>query len=116
MSTRSGCRVLPGMYQRRTAVWEGRGANARPWEVKWSSGVAAVFILQQKCFQIYWICVCCLFAVRIYILRSIIYSEYILRSTYTPEYIVCSAGYAELPVVLLYLLQCLVYHLSLIHI
>ena len=38
----------------------------------------------------YWICVfCCLFAVRIYI---------------------CSAGYVELPV-LLYLFQCLVYHI-----
>ena len=31
-------------YQRRTAaVWEGRGATARPREAKWSSGVAAVF-------------------------------------------------------------------------
>ena len=35
---------------------------------------------------------CCLFVVRIYIY-------------------ICSAGYAELPVVLLYLLQCLVYHM-----
>ena len=34
-------RILPGMYQRRTAVWEGRGATARPREAKWSSGVAA---------------------------------------------------------------------------
>ena len=42
MSTRKGCRILPGIYQRRTAVWEGRGATARPWEAKWSSGVAAV--------------------------------------------------------------------------
>ena len=42
MSTRNGGRILPGMYQRRTAVWEGRGATARPWEAKWSSGVAAV--------------------------------------------------------------------------
>ena len=23
MSTRNGCRILPGMYQRRTAVWNG---------------------------------------------------------------------------------------------
>ena len=38
-----GVEYLPGMYQRRTAVWEGRGATARPREVKWSSGVAAVF-------------------------------------------------------------------------
>ena len=30
-------------YQRRTAVWEGRRATARPREAKWSSGVAAVF-------------------------------------------------------------------------
>ena len=30
-------------YQRRTAaVWEGRGATARPREAKWSSGDAAV--------------------------------------------------------------------------
>ena len=29
--------------QRRTAVWEGRGATARPREAKWSSGVVAVF-------------------------------------------------------------------------
>ena len=29
--------------QRRTAVWEGRGATARPREAKWSSGVAGVF-------------------------------------------------------------------------
>ena len=43
MSTRNGCTILPGMYQRTTAVWEGRGATARPWEAKWSSGVAAVF-------------------------------------------------------------------------
>ena len=37
-------------YQRRTAVWEGRGATARPQEAKWSAGVSAVFwgILQQK--------------------------------------------------------------------
>ena len=42
MSTRNGCRILPGMYQRRTAVWEGRGATARPREANWSSGVAAV--------------------------------------------------------------------------
>ena len=28
--------------QRRTAVWEGRGATARPREAKWSSGVAGV--------------------------------------------------------------------------
>ena len=34
MFTRNGCRVLPGMYQRRTSVWEGRGATARPWEAK----------------------------------------------------------------------------------
>ena len=34
---------VPGMYQRRTAVWEGCGATARPREAKWSSGVAAVF-------------------------------------------------------------------------
>ena len=45
MSTRNGCRILPGMYQRRTAVWEGRGATARPREAKWSSGDAAVFTL-----------------------------------------------------------------------
>ena len=32
-----------GMYQRRNAVWERRGATARPREAKWSSGVAAVF-------------------------------------------------------------------------
>ena len=31
--------LVPGMYQRRAAVWEG----ARPREVKWSSGDAAVF-------------------------------------------------------------------------
>ena len=57
MSTSNGCRILPGMYQRRTAVWEGRGATARPWEAKWSSGVAAVFwgTLQQKMFSRYWI-------------------------------------------------------------
>ena len=30
--------LVPCMYQRRTAVWEGRGATARPREVKWSSG------------------------------------------------------------------------------
>ena len=30
------------MYQR-TAVWEGRGATARPREVNWSSGDADVF-------------------------------------------------------------------------
>ena len=50
MSARKGCSMLPGMYQRRTAVWEGRGATARPWEARWSSGVAAVFwgILQQQ--------------------------------------------------------------------
>ena len=29
--------------QRRAAVWDGRGANAKPREAKWSSGVAAVF-------------------------------------------------------------------------
>ena len=34
--------LVPGMYQRRTVVWEGRGATARPREAKWSSGVAAV--------------------------------------------------------------------------
>ena len=43
MSTRNGCRLLSGMYQRRTAVWEGRGATARPREVKWSSGDAVAF-------------------------------------------------------------------------
>ena len=42
-TTRNGCRILPGMYQRRTAVWEGRGATARPREAKWRSGVADVF-------------------------------------------------------------------------
>ena len=49
--------LVPGMYQRRTAVWEGRGATARPSEAKWSSGVAAVCwgVLQQNCFQRYWI-------------------------------------------------------------
>ena len=37
---------------------------------------------------------------------------YILYSKYNISYFeVCSAGYAELPVVLLYLLQCLVYHM-----
>ena len=53
MSIKNGCTILSGMYQRRTAVWEGRGATARPREAKWSSGVAAVFggILQLKCFQ-----------------------------------------------------------------
>ena len=35
--------LVPGMYQRRTPVWEGRGATARPREAKWSSGNAAVF-------------------------------------------------------------------------
>ena len=35
--------LLPGMYQRRTAVWEGRGATARPREAKCGSGDAAVF-------------------------------------------------------------------------
>ena len=92
-TTRNGCRILPGMYQRRTAVWEGRGATARPSEAKWSSGVAAVCwgVLQQNCFQRYWIwAFCCLFVVRICI---------------------CSGGDAELPVVLLYLLHCLVYHM-----
>ena len=45
MSTRNGCRILSGMYQRRTAVWEGRGAiiNTRPQEVNWRSGDAVVF-------------------------------------------------------------------------
>ena len=43
MSTRNGCRILSGMYQRRAAVWEGRGATARTPEAKWSSGDAAVF-------------------------------------------------------------------------
>ena len=71
MSTRNGCRILPGsMYQGRTAVWERRGATTRPWEAKWSSGFAAVFgvyLVLQKCFQRYWISVCCcLFVVRIY--------------------------------------------------
>ena len=37
--------LVPGMYQRRTAVWEGRGATARPREAKWSSGVATVFLV-----------------------------------------------------------------------
>ena len=35
--------LVQGMYQRRNAVWERRGATARPREAKWSSGVAAVF-------------------------------------------------------------------------
>ena len=35
--------LVPGMYQRRTAVWEGRGATARPREAKCGSGDAAVF-------------------------------------------------------------------------
>ena len=43
MSARNGCRTFPRMHQRRTAVWEGRGATARPWEAKWSSRIAAVF-------------------------------------------------------------------------
>ena len=34
--------LVPGMYQRRTAVWEGRGAIAMPREVKWSSGEEVV--------------------------------------------------------------------------
>ena len=42
MSTRNGCRILSGTYQRRTAVWEGRGATTRPREVNWSSGNAVV--------------------------------------------------------------------------
>ena len=29
--------------QRRTAVWDGRGATTRPREAKWNSGVAAIF-------------------------------------------------------------------------
>ena len=43
MSARNGNIMLPGMYRRRTVVWEGRGPTARPWKAKWSSGVAAVF-------------------------------------------------------------------------
>ena len=43
MSARNECRILSGMCQRRAAVWEGRGATARPREVKWSSGDATVF-------------------------------------------------------------------------
>ena len=45
MSTinRNGCRKLSGMYQRRTTVWEGRGATTRPREVNWRSGDAVVF-------------------------------------------------------------------------
>ena len=35
--------ILSGMYHRRTAVCEGRGAIARPRERKCSSGDAAVF-------------------------------------------------------------------------
>ena len=43
MSTMNECGILSGMYQRRTAVWEGHGVTARPREVKWSSGDAAAF-------------------------------------------------------------------------
>ena len=43
MSTRNGCTTLSGMYQRKTAVWEGRGATASPREVKRNSGDVVVF-------------------------------------------------------------------------
>ena len=40
----SSAPVLPPGPQR-AAVWGGRGATARPREAKWSSGVAAVFLV-----------------------------------------------------------------------
>ena len=96
MFTRNGCIILPGMYQRRTAVWEGRGATARPWEAKWSSGVAPVLgrlYCSKNVFKI----------LDLSILLSIC-RAYIYTSTYIYT---CSAGYAGLlPVVLLYRLQC----------
>ena len=39
--------LVPGMYQRKTAVWEGRGATARPRKAKWGSGDAAVYVVTE---------------------------------------------------------------------
>ena len=40
--------VCTSKYQKRTAVWEGCGATARPREAEWSSGVAALFCVYYK--------------------------------------------------------------------
>ena len=85
--------LVPGMYQRRTAVWEGRGATARPWEAMWSKGVASVFgVYCNK-----------------NVFKDIGSDYYVVYSSCVYRY--SPAGYTELSVVPFFLLQCLVYNM-----
>ena len=40
-----GTALVMRRAQRKVVVWVGRGGTARPWEAKWSLGVAAVFLV-----------------------------------------------------------------------